>query len=140
MSGDPLFSLQKSSSLLNPQIFRKIKKFWPWELYIFQLFDSKRGKFMPFATGYNKQFSLQNVIFTKWNETSYKYMYLLNRLLKVNRNQKCFLRSLTFIIFNTWSSKLSHFESTVVFCTGYVENKRCDPPIFLPLWPELVIT
>ena len=51
-----------------------------------------------------------------------------------------------FIIFYTWSS-LSQIEKTVktsinttVFRTGHLENELSDPQIFLPLWPELVIT
>ena len=61
-------------------------------------------------------------------------------------NQKCLLHQFIFIIFNTWSS-LSQMESTVkisintaVFRIGYFENELGDPRIFLPLWPELVIT
>lgn len=145
MPGGPLFSLQKSSPLLILFIFRKIQKKSDREkLYIFQFFDSKRSKFTPFATGYDRQFSIQDVIFTKWNDTSYKY--LLNRLVSVNTNIKCLLQQFIFIAFNTWRSP-SQIKSTVktsintvVFRTGYLEKERCDPPIFLPLWPELVIT
>ena len=101
---------------------------------------------MSFATWYNKQFSLQNVIFTKWNDISYKC--LLNRLVLINMNQKCllYIHLFIFIIFNTWSN-LSQIKSTVktsintvLFCTGYLKKEHGDPPIILQLLPELVIT
>ena len=69
-------------------------------MYFLFFFESERGNSTPFEIRYDgKIFFLQNVIFTKWNDTSYKY--LLNSIVEVKTNQKCLPHQFIFIIFNT---------------------------------------
>ena len=88
MAGDPLFFFTKIGSFPFPSIFKKkMKKSDREKRSIYYLgFRLKEGKFTPFSTGHDKQFSFQNLVFNKWDETSNKY--LLNRLVWVTPNKK----------------------------------------------------
>ena len=71
-----LFFLYKNRLLhLFPWFSENFKKIWPWEVIYFFSFSTKKGTNLRL---YDKQLFLQNVIFTKWNDTNYKY--LLNKL------------------------------------------------------------
>ena len=128
----PFFSSQKSVPFLFPRFLRKkMKKSDREKRSIYYLvFRLKEGKFTPFSTGHDKQFSFQNLVFNKWDETSNKY--LLNRLVWDTPNKKCLPATVFF---------LSQIELTVKTSIPVISKTSLVTPNFLPLiWSGRYLT
>ena len=86
------------------------------------------------------------MLFLPIRMTAVTNIYLIGLFKSIRSKNACFTSLFSLFLTCTWSNFSQNESSvktsiiTVVFPTGYLDNERGDPPLFLPLRPMLVIT
>ena len=120
----PFFLYKNPSPFLIPLVFfTKLEKNWPWEVIYFLVFPTQKGANLHLLHQNNGMTPVTNI-------------YLISLFKSILPKNACYTSLFSLFLTCTWSN-LSQIKSTVktsintaVFCTGYLENKCGDTPIF----------